>query len=94
MSCVVFFPPPQQFNLSVLISLNCPSSVIGPCDTYVLQPATHSVAPVEGLQLPATLEQTLQSSSNQLAKGPAEGFPVPLQPCPLVEFVPVFMRRV
>lgn len=61
---------------------------------HVLQPATHSVAPVEGLQLLGTLEQTLQGSSNQLAKGLAEGFPVPLQPGPLVEFVTVFMRRV
>lgn len=61
---------------------------------HVLQPATHSVAPVEGLQLLGTLEQTLQSSSNQLTKGLAEGFPVPLQPGPLVEFVPAFMRRV
>lgn len=61
---------------------------------HVLQPATHSVAPVEGLQLLGTMEQTLQGSSNQLAKGPAEGFPGPLQPGPLVEFVPAFTRRV
>lgn len=46
---------------------------------HVLQPATHSVAPVEGLQLLETLEQTLQSSSNQPSKGPAEGFLAPLQ---------------
>lgn len=61
---------------------------------HVLHPTTHSVAPVEGLQSLGTLEQTLQGSSNQLAIGPAEGFAVPLQPDPLVEFVPVLMRRV
>lgn len=60
---------------------------------HVLQPATNSVAPVEGLQLLGTLEQMLQGSSNQLSKGPA-GFPVPLHLGPLMECVPVFMRRV
>lgn len=94
MSCV-FFPPSLTVQSVNASSLNCPSSVIGPCDTYMcstqLPIQWHQV---EGLQSLGTLEQTLQGLSNQLTIGPAEGFAVPLQPGPLVEFVPALMRRV
>lgn len=95
MSCVVWFS--SLLNSLVCQCFSLKLSVV--CfwsmrHLHVLQPATHSVAPVEGLQLLGTLEQTLQGSFNQLADVPPEGFPVPLQPGPLVEFVAAFMRRV
>lgn len=79
MSCVppptptpTSFPLPQQFDLSPLLPLIVHHLLLR--HLHVIQPAPHSVVPVEGLQLLGTLEQTFRCHQISLQKAGRKAF--------------------
>lgn len=96
MSCVRPPPPPHPPSPTVqpvgTPSLNCPPSVIA---ALTCNPTSSPFSCTSRrFAVTGNTGTNIMVSSDQLAKGLAEGFPVPLQLGPLVVSVPALMRRV